>query len=69
MAYNLYKQVDKVKESLEEKGYKKDIPMVVFRNEIMVMFGMKNLTAVEWIRNFDRVKLIKVDKAGRVNFV
>ena len=41
MAYNMYKQIDKIKESLKTKGYEKEIPFEVFGRELMLMFGMK----------------------------
>lgn len=68
MAYNMYKQMGKIKEALEEKGYSKDIPISIFGNELMLHFGMKKNTAIKWIKTFESVKLISIDDR-KVNFL
>jgi len=62
MAYNMYKQIEKIKESLKQKGYKKDIPTDIFGKELMILFGMKKQTAKKWIATFEEVGLIKMEK-------
>lgn len=61
MAYNMYKQIGKVRESLINKGYKKDIPLEIFCRELMLMFGMRKKKAIEWTNTFEDVNLIKVE--------
>jgi len=68
MAFNMYTQLPRVKEYLSEKGYTKDIPVDVFWQSLMILFGMKRRTAENWVRNFNVVDLIVV-KEGLVNFV
>lgn len=70
MAYNMYKQIGKIRESLKDKGYEKNIPDEVFCKELMLMFGMKQKTATAWLHTFETVSLIKIDYADNtVNFV
>ena len=61
MAYNMYKQISKIRESLETKEYKKDIPLEIFGRELMLMFGMRKKKAIEWIYIFEDVNLIKIE--------
>lgn len=70
MAYNMYKQISKIRESLEDKEYKKDIPLEIFGRELMLMFGMRKKTAIEWTQTFEDVNLIKINNdTNTVNFV
>jgi len=68
MAYNMYKQIGKIRESLDTKGYSKDIPTEIFCKELMLIFGMRRKTAIEWTDTFEDVNLISV-KMEKVNFV
>lgn len=61
MAFNMYKQIDKIKQELGTRGYDGNIPYDIFGKTIMVMFGMKRQTAITWIKNFDTVGLIKIN--------
>ena len=67
MAYNMYKQVGKIQTILEEKGFKKDIPIEQFIKSIMIFFGMKRRKAVEWPKTFQDVDLIVINDC-KVNF-
>jgi len=67
MAYNMYKQIGKVRESLKAKEYEKDIPVDVFFKELMLLFGMRRRKAVEWTSIFCDVDLIEV-KGSVLNF-
>lgn len=66
MAYNMYKQIGKIRESLKNKSYEKNIPTEVFCKEFMLMFGMKQKTAVGWMHTFEMVNLIKIDDVNDV---
>ena len=68
MAYNMYKQIGKIRESLTNKGYEKDIPIEIFGKELMLIFGMRKQKAVEWTNTFEEVTLIKIDD-NKVNFI
>ena len=68
MAYNMYKQIGKIRESLENKGYKKDVPLEIFCRELMLIFGMRKNTAIKWSCTFEDVELIKISN-NMVNFV
>ena len=68
MAYNMYKQISKIRESLIGKGYEKDIPLEIFGKELMLIFGMRKQKAIEWTNTFSDVSLIKIED-GKVNFV
>ena len=68
MAYNMYKQIGKIRESLKEKGYEKNIPSDVFCRELMLTFGMRKKKAIEWAHTFEDVQLIKVED-GTVVFL
>lgn len=68
MAYNMYKQIGKIRESLEGKGYIKDVPLEMFCRELMLIFGMRKKTAIEWANTFEDVKLININN-NKVNFV
>ena len=68
MAYNMYKQISKIRESLKNKSYEKDIPTEIFCKELMLVFGMRKQKAVEWTNTFTEVNLIRVED-GKVNFV
>lgn len=68
MAYNMYKQIDKIKETLLNQGYKKDIPIDKFGSVMMILFGMKKNTAIKWLRTFESLNLIKIDDR-KVNFI
>ena len=68
MAYNMYKQIGKIREALESKGYKKDVPLNVFCTELMLIFGMRQQKAIEWSHTFEIVKLIKIED-DIVNFI
>ena len=57
----MYKQIGKIRESLNEKGHKKDIPIDVFCRELMLVFGMRKKTAIEWMHTFSDVDLIKIE--------
>lgn len=63
----MYKQIGKIRESLNQKGYKKDIPIEIFDKELMLVFGMRKKKAIEWSKTFAEVDLIKV-KDNVVNF-
>lgn len=63
----MYKQIGKIKVKLLQQGYKKDIPIDKFGLILMLEYGMKKNTAIEWIRLFEEGKLITVNK-GVVNF-
>ena len=70
MAYNMYKQIGKIRESLKGKSYEKDIPTEIFCKELMLMFGMRQKKAIEWMHTFETVNLIKIDDIKDVvNFV
>ena len=61
MAYNMYKQIGKIRESLEDKGYEKNISLEIFCRELMLIFGMRKKKAIEWLHTFEDVGLIKVE--------
>ena len=63
----MYKQIDKIKQDLYNRGYDKDIPLDIFGKTLMVLFGMKKITAQNWIKNFETVDIIKVSNY-KVNF-
>jgi len=68
MGFNMYNQIPKIRADLEGDGYKKDIPVDVFGEYLMLKYGMKKNTAVRWITLFQAVNLIKVND-GIINFV
>ena len=68
MGFNIYNQIKKVQESLNKKGYSKNIPIHIFGTELMLLFGMGQKKAIEWIGNFEKVGLIKRD-GNNINFV
>jgi len=61
MAYNMYKQIGKIRESLKNKGYEKNITLEIFCTELMLIFGMRQQKAIEWSHTFEIVKLIKIE--------
>lgn len=70
MAYNMYKQIPKLKEALKIRGYENNIPWDIFIKTMMLMLGMKRKTAVLWIREFDEMALIKINNVDdSINFV
>ena len=68
MAYNMYKQIGKIRESLKDKEYEKNIPLDIFCRELMLVFGMRKKKAVEWSHTFEDVGLIKIED-DTVNFL
>lgn len=68
MAMNLNKQIKKIRESLENKKYKKDIPLEVFKKELMILYGMRRKKVNEWTVNYEFLGFITI-KEGFVNFV
>ena len=68
MAMNLNKQIKKIRESLENKKYKKDIPLEVFKKELMILYGMRRKKVNEWTVNYEFLSFITI-KEGFVNFV
>lgn len=69
MAYNMYKQISKIRESLQEKGFVAKIPREIFGRELMLMFGMKKQTALKWIQTFSDVNLIKENENNTIDFI
>ena len=53
MAYNLYKEIPKFKAFLEGQGLKKDISKGDFCKNLMIFFGMKKQTSLNWLKNFE----------------
>jgi len=68
MGFNMYNQIPKIRADLEGDGHKKDIPVDVFGEYLMLKYGMKKNTAVRWISLFQAVNLIKVND-GSINFI
>ncbi len=68
MAMNLLKRIERIRNYLEDKGYKKDIDEDIFIHAIMILEGMTYKKAVEWMHNFNTTGLITIEK-WRVNFV
>lgn len=68
MAMNLLKRIERIRNYLEDKGYKKDIDEDVFIHSIMILEGMGHKKAVEWMHNFHSTGLITIEK-WKVNFV
>ena len=68
MAMNLNKQIKKIRESLENKKYKKDIPLEFFKKELMILYGMRRKKVNEWTVNYEFLGFITI-KEGFVNFV
>lgn len=68
MAKSLSTYVKELKTNLENKGYKKDIPLDVFRSEFMIVSGYNRKKVIEWVDNLKLCKLITV-KDDLVNFM
>ena len=64
----MFKEILKIKDDLEEKGYSKDIPIEVFARTIMVKYGMKRDTVARWLRYYEENKFIHIDNL-KVNFL
>jgi len=67
MPKSLTTWIKEVKDGLEHKGYKKDIPLDVFRAEFMIQSGYSKKKVIEWVDNFKICKLISI-KDDKVNF-
>jgi len=68
MGYNIYKQMNHFKNDLEKKrGNLKNLTKNEFGKALMLYFGMRKKTAVEWIDNFVEVGIISIDN-GFVKF-
>ena len=65
MGFNAYKEFEKIKKSLVEKGYSKEVPIEEFGKEIMLDLGCSRKRAIQWIRNFEIVGFIN-DKGDKV---
>lgn len=57
----MYKQIGKIRESLKNKGYEKNIPLDIFCRELMLIFGMRKKKAIEWSHTFEDVQLVKIE--------
>ena len=68
MGFNMYKQIDNIKKELEEDGFKKDISKGDFCRKLMVMYGMKKKTSINWCNNFLDVGFISISD-DKINFV
>ena len=69
MAFNIYNQIPKVKEYLKNIGYTNNIPKEDFSIALMLIFGMRKKTAIEWIDNFENANLIIIDYMNNtINF-
>jgi len=68
MGFNMYKQIDNIKNELEADGYKKDIPKDVFCKKMMVLYGMKKKTSINWFENFLTVDFISISNDGKICF-
>lgn len=60
--------IKKIKQSLETKGYKKDIPIDVWYAEFMYQTGYGKIKIHEWTENFELIKLIKIDR-DKISFI
>lgn len=67
MPKSLTTWIKEIKSSLENKGYKKDIPLDIFRSEFMIISGYSKKKVIEWVDNFKICKLIII-KDDKVNF-
>ena len=67
MPKSLNTWIKEMKESLQIKGYNKDIPLEVFRSEFMILSGYSKNKVIEWVDNFKICKLITI-KNNKVNF-
>jgi len=50
-----------IKDSLHEKGYKKDIPLEIWYAEFMYQTGYGKRKIREWTENFELIHLISSD--------
>ena len=67
MPKNLNNWINDLEASLEQKGYKKDIPLDVFRSEFMILSGYNKNNVIKWVDNFKICKLISIND-DKVNF-
>jgi hypothetical protein len=67
MAFNMYKQIAKIRTTLEEKGFTRDIPTEQFIKQLMLLFGMRKKKAIEWLHTYEDVNLIEI-KDDVINF-
>lgn len=58
----MYNQIKKIRENLEKRGYTNNIPTDMFGKELMILFGMRKKTSIEWIKTFEGVGLIKIEE-------
>lgn len=68
MGFNMYNQIDNIRQNLKKQGYMKNIPEDIFCRSLMILFGMKKKTAMNWIYNFKAVGFIDY-KEDKVNFI
>lgn len=67
MAKKLTTWINEIKNSLEQKGYTKDIHIDIFKTEFMILSGYNKSKVNEWVENFNMCKLITI-KDNKVNF-
>ena len=67
MSKSLNTWINEIKESLRSKGYKKDIPLDIFKAEFMILSGYSRKKVIEWTDNFNICKLIKISN-DKVNW-
>lgn len=67
MGFNIYKQIPKIENHLQSKGYFKNIPVEEMQKSMFMLFGMKKETANKWIHTFCENKIISIKK-GVLNF-
>jgi len=60
MAKSLITWMKEIKQGLDSKGHTKDIPLDVFRAEVMILSGYNRTKVIEWINNFELCKLITI---------
>ena len=68
MAMNMINRLKIIRENLETKGYKQDIPENIFIHAIMIVEGFNYKTAEKWYHNFIDVGLLEF-KDYKVSFV
>lgn len=67
MAKSLTTWINEIKNHLQNKGLKKDIPLNDFYSAFMILSGYNQRKIIEWTDNFKMVGLIKIEDE-RVNF-
>ena len=68
MGFNMYKQIDNIKEDLKNRDQTRNIPYQQFLLSLKLLFGMKDKTAKRWLDEFEMVGFISISNDGKINF-